>query len=401
MKICENGRNKNWFIHNLPFYWGPLKEPNNSHGLPNNLPFELGVCEKTGRVLQVPSKKVLSSLEKVYSIGSMITGMMDEVGTGRAYADDFLSFIVNTIGLHHLKNKKILEIGCGTGYLLKQLKDKGAKCIGIEPGEHGIKGGVKNEVEIIHDYYPSNKIDGHFDIILHYNVLEHIVDPVRFLRSLSNNLTKEGHMILSVPDGDASIDYGDISMLFHEHFSYFSSGSLYNTLFFSGVKNIKIEKSGFGGALYASGQIGKNNVDSIKDSVLNEVQRYDSYKAKAVQTAKNISEYIKNIKKKGKTLGIYVPARLINAILMEDIDLSNCRFFDDNPMLHGTYYPGINIMVEQKEDLINKPTDHVLISSCTFGDKIFESIRYLLPNFTKINLLNDIYNHSNNVEYIL
>ncbi len=380
---------KNWFIHNLPFYWGPLKEPNNSHGLPNNLPFELGVCEETGRILQVPCKKVLSSLEKAYSIGSMITGMMEEEGIGKDYAEDFLTYITETTG-DSLRGKRILEIGCGTGYLLKRLKNKGAKCIGIEPGAHGIKGSIKYKVEIIHDYYPSNKVNGYFDIILLYGVLEHIEDPVQFLGSILNNLTKEGYMILSAPDEGVSIDNGDISMLFHEHFSYFCMESLYNSLFLSGVKNIKIEKSGFGSALYASGQIGENNADSIKISALDQVQRYNSYKIKAIENAKNISEYIKNTKNTHKTLGIYVPARLINAIFMENIDLLNCRFFDDNPLLQGTYYPGINIPVESKKELINKPTDHVLISSCTFGDKIFESIRYLLPNFTKIKSFNDI-----------
>lgn len=63
--------------------------------------------------------------------------MMDDNGIGKLYADDFIKYIHEE---ENIAGKKILEIGCGTGYLLYELQKEGAEVLGIEPGTYGIKG---------------------------------------------------------------------------------------------------------------------------------------------------------------------------------------------------------------------------------------------------------------------
>ncbi len=379
-----------WFLNNLPFYWSPLNKPSNIQGIPDCLPLELGICETTGRIIQKSNKEVSHALKTAYSTGSMFSGMMDKDGIGKSYADDFIPIIVEAAGSKSFSNMNILEIGCGTGYLLKRLSDMGAKCTGVEPGNHAIKAANKYDVDIINDYYPSKNIRDKYDLIIHYGVLEHIEDPIIFLKSLSNNLKPSGQIILSVPNVENSIRTGDLSMVFHEHFSYFNMNSLYNTLSYGGLDNINILESCFGRSLYASGKVGISNFKFQNNSVMNEFNQFNSYKNKVITNTECIAGYIERIANMGKTLGIYVPLRLMNTIAIRKINLSHCRFFDDNRLFHGTYLPGINIPIESREMLINKPTDSVLIASDTFGKKILEHIVPLLPPSIEVTLLGDL-----------
>jgi hypothetical protein len=100
----------------LPFYFTTSPVPSNRN-LPNALPFSIGYDERTGRIVQCPNRLVSETLEKAYKEGSLVTGYMDEDGIGRNYADDFLDFIISEIGSETLCTSRILEIGCGTGYL--------------------------------------------------------------------------------------------------------------------------------------------------------------------------------------------------------------------------------------------------------------------------------------------
>ena len=76
-----------------------------------------------------------------------------------------------------------------------------------------------------------------------------------------------------------------------------------------------------------------------------------------------------------RTLGIFCPARFINyhALLGTALEL---RYFDDDPLLTGRYFPPINVAIESREDLIRRPVDELLIMSWTFGDVIAEGLRH-------------------------
>ena len=94
-----------------------------------------------------------------------------------------------------------------------------------------------------------------------------------------------------------------------------------------------------------------------------------------------------------KSIGIYVPGRIINFLTSENILLSNIRFFDDNINTYNHYFPGINVIVENFEGLKNKPTDVVLIMSPFFGDKIkIKIISHSLIKSDRITTWHNIFN---------
>lgn len=389
----QNKPTFSWQFENLPFFWKPLKKPSNGKNIPDSLLFCLYVEKNTGTLMQKPNRIVSDTLSLVYRKGSKITGLMQNRGIGRQYAEDFINFINNSLKRDSLSNLRILEIGCGTGYLLYRLKCLGGDVLGLEPGAHGQAGKVKYDVPVIKDFFPSDHLKEKFDLIIIYAVLEHIEKPTEFLRLIGEHLVKDGKIILSVPNCEPYIEYGDISMLLHEHWSYFTSNTLKQTLRCAGGQNIFIQNSGFGGTLYGITSIG----GEIKQANNNEIsycekQAYNFQKL-AKRSISRIFNVFENAARNEQTVSIYVPNRIINMLTMLDTNL-NFRFFDDNIELHGTFFPGIDIPIEGRNDLLNNPTDVVMIMSNSFGKIIAKEIKPELPRNTVIITWHEIFNIS-------
>ena len=46
------------------------------------------------------------------------------------------------------------------------------------------------------------------------------------------------------------------------------------------------------------------------------------------------------------------------------------RFFDDDKLLHGKYYPPFDIPIESRRSLIERPVDELVIMSSSFGERL-------------------------------
>ncbi len=373
------------FSHDIPFYWYPEKIYNESI-LPKALTFQLYYNKELGLLSQIATPQVVESLEKAYSIGSEVIGLMDADGIGKKYADDFIRFIEILVNLHELQDKKVLEIGCGTGYLLHEFQKKGAEVLGYEPGYARIG---KYPIRCINGFFPSEEVkDKKFDIIIAYNLLEHIDDLNSILAVIKSKLVAEkGLLILSVPDCETYIKNGDISMLFHEHYSYFTVENLTNLLLTNGYTVVEAKKSSFGGNIHIAAQALQNTtskpINSIDESLYNNFKIL--FETKTLQL-KKLFELNQQ-----KSIGIYVPIRALNLLylLKDDIERLGIqlRFFDESEYLYTKYLPCFDISVENLEDFISNPPDLTIIFSYSFGKQIKEKLINSTLNQPNIQLL--------------
>lgn len=364
-----NVNNDSWKIESLPFVFGVVPLPHNGNGLPDALPFELSIDPRTGLLIQVPKPEIKKALENAYKSGSVMCSNFGEVGIGRSYADDFLHFIGRRAS-HALSGVSVLEIGCGGGYLLNCLRDRGANVLGVEPGDHGQIGAKNYGVEIIQDYFPTKKISKKFSLILLSSVLEHVEEPIELLKVLSEYLEDDGRILVSVPNVAPYIEFGDVSPLFHEHWSYFDSRTLQNTIRLAGYAIDSCEESSFGGSLYAAFRKDTSTSEQLVSELDKAIVRARHYMQSAELNCERLRSYCAGVISSGKTLGIYVPFRFVNFFVIAGLEATSVRFFDDDPNAHGKYYPGIDIPIENKQDLLAHPTDVVLIMSHTFGPRL-------------------------------
>lgn len=112
--------------------------------------------------------------------------------------------------LPSVKNKTILDIGCGTGVMIKDLLKLGAKkVIGtdaskkmIEISNNNLKKEIqKKKVELYLDDISKTIIKEKYDLITCSLVLDNVVDYKKAIKNISKLLKKNGIFIFSVPFG--------------------------------------------------------------------------------------------------------------------------------------------------------------------------------------------------------
>jgi 2-polyprenyl-3-methyl-5-hydroxy-6-metoxy-1,4-benzoquinol methylase len=101
--------------------------------------------------------------------------------------------------------KDLLDIGCGTGYFPKFMKDKGFRVTGIELDEGARNFARENfGIEVFHPEEMLNTaINEKFDVITLWHVLEHLHDPDRYLQWITKALKEEGILIIALPNNDS------------------------------------------------------------------------------------------------------------------------------------------------------------------------------------------------------
>jgi SAM-dependent methyltransferase len=328
-------------------------------------------------LVQLSTPELEDILTRAYSDGTMITGMMEEDGIGREYTDDFVATIQEAIGSDRLDGVRVLEIGSGTGYLLHRLRLLGADVRGIEPGPHGETGGARYGVPIERGFFPGVDVGDGFDLVILYMLIEHVADPEALVREVIRLVRPGGTILAAVQDEETYIASGELSLLFHEHYSYFTASSLARTLRAAGGRRVDLRRSSFSNLLVAAfSDIGE--VDDGAD-IRQDVQLATAFRGRAERLIETVWTRLDDIHHRGGTVGIFVPARAMNILAMRSDRPDGIRFFDDNQALHGTYYPGFATPVEDRAGLIARPPTALLVMSLSFGDAIVASIRPELP----------------------
>ncbi len=114
-----------------------------------------------------------------------------------------MTYILDQINNRNIKNLKILDVGCGGGIICEPLARLGAKVTGIDFAPNNIKAAKihskKNKLKINYIYkdIEKSKLDAKFDIILMFEVLEHLDNWKKTIQNIKKNLNKDGIVIIS------------------------------------------------------------------------------------------------------------------------------------------------------------------------------------------------------------
>lgn len=95
------------------------------------------------------------------------------------------------------KNSRIMDVGCGSGAILYDLKELGFKnLLGIDPyiNEDLV---YRNGLKILKKYI--HEIEGKWDLIMFHHSFEHIPDPLETMQSVSELLAEGGVCLIRIP----------------------------------------------------------------------------------------------------------------------------------------------------------------------------------------------------------
>lgn len=160
---------------------------------------------------------------------------LDEEEEKRFYRDEFAGFMQSREGsgreplaaeAHRERNEElriermqrltpylpeggsVLEVGCASGFMLLPLRVSGYECMAIEPSglfQTDLKACGIPTYSTLDEMLRGENLK--FDFIMHFFVLEHVGNPIEFLKLQLGLLAAGGHLVFEIPCGnDALLD---------------------------------------------------------------------------------------------------------------------------------------------------------------------------------------------------
>jgi 2-polyprenyl-3-methyl-5-hydroxy-6-metoxy-1,4-benzoquinol methylase len=106
-------------------------------------------------------------------------------------------YCIKRFGLDESKIS-VLDVGCGVGYFLSVLKEHGIKSVGLEVDPYQVEF-CKNKGLNVTSENIEQLNNKQFDLIVMFDVLEHLVEPVKIFKELNSKLKKNGRIVAYTP----------------------------------------------------------------------------------------------------------------------------------------------------------------------------------------------------------
>ena len=385
--------NQSLSIGEFPFYWR-TKETNVSDDA-LMLDFQLTYDSNFGFLKQNMSVELEDAIERVYHFDHNIGYLQEGAEEFETYGSEYLAVISNALDASKSISGsiKVVDIGCGGGLILNEINKRYPNCnlYGVDPSPSAKRASEKFNFHLSEEFYPPkdrSAVSG-ADLILHYDVLEHVANPLSMLEENYHDLCTGGLLVFSVPDCSTAIDNGDISMCIHEHINYFSAKTLKLLVEASGFENVRVFKGKHGGTLFCVAE--KQRIRSDKISAAGEYSPLDEFSLfvqKNQRLCKNLDQFLDQIG--NATIGFYVPLRTIPYLTKLKLR-RDFSFYDDSSFFKNKFLDGFESKkIRGIENLRAMPPDYTLVMSHAYGSMIKQKIEALSIN-TKVILINEFY----------
>ncbi len=100
-------------------------------------------------------------------------------------------------------DKRVLDVGCSSGYLARPLVERGCTVVGIEQDEAAAETARQVCAEVLVGDAETMEVpfpEGSFDVVLCGDLIEHLRQPGQFLGRVRPLLREGGHLVLTTPN---------------------------------------------------------------------------------------------------------------------------------------------------------------------------------------------------------
>jgi SAM-dependent methyltransferase len=144
------------------------------------------------------------------------------------YLDELTQYLVLE---KSVQKCRIVEVGCGSGLFLRKLvefSDSGNLGYGFDPSYIGPESDLGGRVIFSRRYYRADCTDIKADVVVCRHVIEHISDPLNFLRTIRQALlnSTQPRVFFETPCAEWILRRQVFWDFFYEHCSYFTANSL-------------------------------------------------------------------------------------------------------------------------------------------------------------------------------
>ena len=171
-------------------------------------PLRLGICDSC-KLVQLMHTVDLDSMYRKYWYKSGLNPTMVRDLTDVADSIKDLGYVEG----------RVLDIGANDGTLLDILGENFYR-VGVDPARNIADETVMDE--FINDYFPSDKIEGKFDVITSIAMFYDLPDPNTFIEGINKHLADEGVWVVQFTDLISMLKLNAVDNLCHEHLEIYS-----------------------------------------------------------------------------------------------------------------------------------------------------------------------------------
>ncbi len=288
---------------------------------------------------------------------------------------------------YDLRDKTVLDIGCGNGYFLKTICSLGKnKGIGCDPSYTDIGGdtGKAQEIQFVKDFYSERYSHYQADLVCCRQVLDHLGSPKAFLQMVRRSIgeRRDSVVYFEVPNPERRLLQFVPWNVGYEHGSWFFPDA-FRLLFELCAFEVKqVSPCHNGDYLGIEAVPVAHPMPTERPGARGEIDRLaDSLKTLSSQFTAAISTWeahLQRIERNGiRAIPWGAGERGIGFLSILNIKELMPFIVDINPGRVGKYLPGTAQKVVPPEFLIEYKPDLVIITNPTYETEIRENVRRL------------------------
>lgn len=260
-----------------------------------------------------------------------------------------------------LKGKKVLEVGCGDGHFLSLLVAAGVEAYGNEPSNPFRELALKKNLNVSSGFVDENFIhpQGPFDAVITREVMEHVPQPVEFLKNIRNQLKPGGVLLVEIPNFEKALQEARFYDMFPDHISYFTKSTLTATVLNAGYHQPLIHYGMDDEFIFATAIALPFQSDHLKGAV------------------PAIHNDLKTLGENYKSIVVWGAGGKGIAALASAPTLHGIKYVvDSDPFKQGKFLPGSGLLVNSPDVLFKDQTvDLLLITNLAYTDEILAILK--------------------------
>ena len=277
---------------------------------------------------------------------------------------------------HNLYNKKVIEVGCGTGDYLSLIKKNKIHCYGVEASKKSVEKCIDNGLDVYEMFIegPGDKIpNGPFDAFFIMNFFEHLPDPNGTLAGISSNLVDGGLGVVEVPNFDMMLRENLFSEFIGDHLFYFTHDTLIQTLQHSGFEVIDCKETWYNYIIRAT----------VKKRTTLDLSKFADFRQWLTDDLHHYIDQFGSVAAWGA--GHQALAMLSLANLGDKIRY----IIDDAPFKQNKYSPATHIPIVSSKNLDIDPVDSVIVMAASYSDEVARKLKESYGDKVKIAILRE------------
>jgi SAM-dependent methyltransferase len=299
----------------------------------------------------------------------------------QGFSPTFLKFITGLtnrfINKYNIKNKEVIEIGCGKGDFISLICELGNnKGIGIDPAWVPGRTKPNPSVRFIKEFYSEEHGKLKADCICCRHTLEHIHDTGDFLKTIRKSIGNREDVVLffEIPSIVRILKIQAFWDIFYEHCTYMSPGSLARLFRLNGFEVVDMYLEYDDQYLFIEAKpVNKpsTKIHPLEESVDELKALTKAFTSKINGTLDTWREKFAELReKKLKTVVWGGGSKSVGYLTHFDKENVIAHVVDINPHMLGNYIPGIGKQYTGPDFLIDYKPDVVIIMNAVYTEEI-------------------------------